>query len=167
MLLDDGGGPGLRAANGHDWRCVTDGVMGGVSDAVLVREEVAGRRALHLTGDVRLENNGGFVQMSLDLAARGALLDASHYAGLALTVRGNGQDYNIHLRSPDMARVWQSWRATFHAPAEWREVHLRFAEFTPYRTELPVDPARLSRIGLVAIGQAMRADLALARLAFV
>lgn len=167
MLLEDGGGPGLRAANGFDWRCVTDGVMGGVSQAALVRTVVEGRNALHLTGDVRLENNGGFAQMALDLAAPGEVLDASQHDALLLVVRGNGQEYNIHLRSPDMTRVWQSWRASFRAPESWETLRLPLAQFTPYRTDLAVNPARLSRIGLVAIGRAMRADLALARLELV
>lgn len=164
MILEDGGGPDLRAANGHVWRCVSDRVMGGVSAGQLVRHTVDGRQALHLTGAVSLENNGGFIQMALDLAAPGAVLDASRHDGLLLHLRGNGARYNIHLRSPDMERVWQSWRASFHAPAEWTELRLPFTAFTPHRTDLPVNPGRLSRLGLVAIGQAMEVDLALVRL---
>jgi len=44
---------------------------------------------------------------------------------------------------------------------------LPFAQFTPHRTDLPVNPARLTRLGLVAIGQVMQVDLALSRLALV
>ncbi|MFU8899257.1 MAG: CIA30 family protein [Roseinatronobacter sp.] len=164
MILDGGTGPGLRAANGQMWRCVSDNVMGGVSSAKLERAQIDGVSALHLTGDVRLENNGGFVQMSLDLAAPGAVLDASGFSGISLLVLGNDARYNIHLRSPDMTRVWQSWRAEFHAPASWTRLDIPFSSFHPHRTDLPVNPARLGRIGLVAIGREMRADLALARL---
>ena len=167
MILDDGGGPGLRAANGMDWACVTDRVMGGVSTGGLTRRSVNGRPALHLTGAVSLANNGGFVQMALDLAAPGNVLDASGFSGLLVTLRGNGESYNIHLRSPDMTRVWQSWRASITAPDHWTETRIAFADFAPHRTDLPVNPARLSRIGLVAIGREMQADLALARLELV
>jgi len=38
--------------------------------------------------------------------------------------------------------------------------------FEPHRLETPLDVTRLRRIGLVAIGRAFFADLAVARLAF-
>lgn len=164
MLLEDGAGPGLRAGNGHDWRCICDGVMGGVSTGKLERVTLDGVRTLHMTGDVSLQNNGGFVQMSLDLAEPGGMLDASGFSGLSLWVMGNNERYNIHLRSPDMTRVWQSWRAEFVVPETWTRLDIPFTRFHPHRTELPVNPARLARIGLVAIGREMRADLALSRL---
>lgn len=167
MILERGDGPGLLAANGRLWRFVSDQVMGGVSTGRLERCEMDGEAALHLTGAVRLENNGGFVQMALDLAAPGGVLDASRYAGLRLRVRGNHTPYNLHLRSADMSAVWQSWRASFTAVAEWQDVRLPFAAFVPHRTDLPVNPARLTRLGLVAIGREMEADLALSRLEFV
>jgi hypothetical protein len=167
MVLEDGGGPGLRAANGQHWRYVADTVMGGVSTGALSRGLHHGKPALHLTGAVSLENNGGFVQMALDLAPPGQVLDASRFAGLSLLLHGNDAPYNIHLRSPDMVRVWQSWRAQLHVPARWVHIFVPFSDFTPHRTDLPVQPARLSRIGLVAIGREMRVDLALARLEFV
>lgn len=166
MLLEDGAGPGLTAGNGQSWRCICDSVMGGVSTATLEREVLDGVSALRLCGDVSLQNNGGFVQMSLDLAPPGAALDASEYSGLSLFVRGNSERYNIHLRSPDMTRVWQSWRAEFRAPGEWTHLYIPFSSFHPHRTDMPMNPARLSRVGLVAIGREMRADLALARLEF-
>ncbi len=169
MILENGGGlsGSLRAENGFMWRCVTDTVMGGVSTGRVARTVIDNRPALRMTGDVSLRNNGGFVQMVLDLAANGAAFNASRFQGLSLLVRGNGAGYNIHLRSPDMDRVWQSWRFNFKAPQDWTELRVGFAEFQPYRTELPVSPSRLSRIGLVAIGKEMRADLALSRLELV
>lgn len=168
MILEDGEGPGgLRAANGQMWRCISDTVMGGVSTGRLARTFIEGRRAVRMTGDVSLRNNGGFVQMVLDLAVNGAVFDASRFQGLALHVRGNGAEYNIHLRSPDMTRVWQSWRYKFRAPSDWVELRIGFSEFQPHRTDLPMTPSRLSRIGLVAIGREMRADLAVSRMELV
>jgi len=167
MILEQGCGPGLLAANGQHWRCVSDQVMGGVSAGRLERCTLAGERALRLTGAVRLDNNGGFLQMALPLAEPGARLDASGYSGLRLRVRGNEMPYNLHLRSADMTAVWQSWRASFTADAAWQDIILPFAAFQPHRTDLPVNPARLTRLGLVAIGREMQADLALARLEFI
>ncbi|TVP73159.1 MAG: hypothetical protein EA339_04170 [Rhodobacteraceae bacterium] len=162
-ILEDGRGADLRAATGAEWRCVSDTVMGGVSSGQLRRTA----DALHLSGTVSLENNGGFVQMALPLAPRGQMLDATRFNALRLTVRGNDADYNLHLRSADMTAVWQSWRATFHAFPEWQEITLPFSQFTPHRTALAFDPSRLTRLGLVAIGQVMVVDLHLARLEFL
>ncbi len=167
MILEAGHGPGLRAGNGAHWRCVSDQVMGGVSAGQLQRVMLDGESALRLSGRVSLDNNGGFLQMALPLAAAGQVLDAGRYQGLRLRVRGNGLRYNLHLRSADMTAVWQSWRAAFRAPAIWTDIDLPFDAFVPHRTELPVNPARLTRLGLVAIGSEMMADLALARLELV
>jgi hypothetical protein len=43
---------------------------------------------------------------------------------------------------------------------------LPFETFVPYRLETSLDTTRLSRIGLVAIGRAFYADLAVSELAF-
>lgn len=162
-LIDD-----MSAAprTGTTWELVTDRVMGGVSDGALSRETVAGRRALRMTGEVRLENDGGFVQMALDLAPHGAGIDASRWIGLEIDVLGAGGRYNVHLRTEDVERSWQSYRAEFAAPADWTTHRLPFADFAPHRIEAALDLASLRRIGLVAIGRAFHADLALARLAF-
>jgi hypothetical protein len=113
-----------------------------------------------------LENNGGFVQMALDLAPGGGLLDASGWSGLALTVYGNAETYGCHLRTDAVQRPWQSYRQEFAAEPVWRTLHLHFADFRPHRLDAPFDPARLRRLGLVAIGRAFDADLALADLRF-
>ena len=108
----------------------------------------------------------GFIQAALDLAAADDTLDATGYAGLRLVVRGNGEVYGVHLRTPDNLRPWQSYRARFTAGPDWHAIELPFAAFVPYRLDAPLDTARLRRIGLVAIGRAFHADLAVAELAF-
>lgn len=153
-----------RSAVGSSWRLVTDGVMGGISDGRLTVDTVEGRSCLRLQGHVSLENNGGFVQMALDLAGQSPP-DASAYDGVLLDVHGNGETYNVHLRTIDLWLPWQSYRASFHAPAHWTTVRLPFASFTPYRTRIPLALPNLRRIGLVAIGREFDADLCLGRLA--
>lgn len=159
MLIDDFSTPGLVSALGTEWRGVSDRVMGGVSDASVSRIDAGGRTSLHLRGDVRLENNGGFIQAALNLAPGGGTLDASDYRGIRLVVRGNGERYSLHLRTPDNVRPWQSYRAEFTAGTDWQTVDLPFADFVPYRLEAPLDVTQLRRIGLVAIGRAFTADL--------
>ncbi len=165
-VIDDLSRPFPLTPLGTAWEAVTDAVMGGTSSVRLARAVVAGRPALHLTGTVRLDNNGGFVQMALDLAPGGAAVDASACAGIDLLVHGNGERYGLHLRTAGLDRPWQSYRHEFTASPGWRPLRLPFAGFRPHRTTLPFDPGRLRRIGIVAIGRAFLADLALAELRF-
>jgi Complex I intermediate-associated protein 30 (CIA30) len=165
-VIDDLSGDDLVATIGTRWQLVTDRVMGGVSDGTLVRESVSGRPALRMRGDVSLENNGGFVQMALDLAPDGGVVDASSWTGIELDVIGNDEDYGVHLRTDAVERPWQSYRQSFRAGAAWRSVQLAFADFVPHRIEVPLDVRRLRRIGLIAIGRAFTADLAVGGVRF-
>lgn len=163
LIIDDRRSDGLRASLGTDWRVMTDAVMGGVSNGRVDPDVVAGRPCLRLTGEVSLENSGGFVQASLDLDPSGPL-DAGGYRGIELDVYGNDESYNLHLRTADTRIVWQSYRAGFHAGPQWQTVRLAFANFQPYRIDQPLDLKTLRRLGLVAIGREMRADLCVARI---
>ena len=160
LVIDDFCRNDLISTLGTPWRGFSDQVMGGVSRETMALTEIDGRRCLRLTGDVRLENNGGFIQMALDLAIEGQPLDASSCAGVLLVARGNGESYGVHLRTPDCLRPWQSYRAGFVAAPEWREIRLPFERFEPYRLTESLDVRHLRRIGLVAIGRAFHADLA-------
>lgn len=147
------------------WRLVTDGVMGGVSTGEMRHEERQGRACVCLAGDVSTANNGGFIQIALDLGADLAAR-AVDYDGVALRVLGNGEAYNLHLRSSDLWLPWQSFRAGFVAAAEWSAVRLPFDGFEPYRTGSTLRPDRLKRIGVVAIGREFAADVCVTDLAF-
>ena len=164
MVIDDFADGGLVSALGTRWRGVSDQVMGGISRASMVRDVIEERSCLRLRGDVRLENDGGFIQAALDLAPSESTFDATDYAGLRLVVHGNDEAYSVHLRTPDCLRPWQSYRAQFTASRAWHDVELPFAAFAPYRLNADLDVGRLRRIGLVAIGRAFRADLAVAAL---
>jgi hypothetical protein len=146
------------------WRLVTDTVMGGVSQGTLHATEVDGRAAARMRGAVSTENNGGFIQIAMDLAPDGGAYDAGDFTGIVIAVWGNGESYGVHLRTTDMVRPQQSYRESFVASPRWNLVRLPFAQFVPHRIEAPLNIARLRRIGLVAIGRAFDADLSVARL---
>lgn len=165
-VIDDFSHPGLVSVLGTPWRGVSDQVMGGLSEASIVRERIDGHACLRLTGDVRTENNGGFIQATLSLAEDDSGVDASGFTGLRITVRGNGELYSLHLRTPDTARPWQSYRVRFETNKDWQTLDLAFSAFAPYRIDTPMDTSRLRRLGLVAIGREFSADLAISRLAF-
>lgn len=148
-----------------DWEYVADTVMGGVSRGTISHEQIDGRAATRLTGTVSLDNNGGFIQMAFDLDESRAL-DASAYAGITFDVFGNGQHYDLRLRTTALTRPWQSFRAQFAAPAQWTTIRMPFADLTAHRTEATFDTKALRRIGILAIGQEMQADISVSSIGF-
>ena len=141
-----------------NWRLVTDAVMGGVSSAKMTWRDIDAEPCVCIRGRVRTETNGGFVQLLTDLPAS-LSADYAGYIGLSIRLRGNGQTYSIHLKTTELAAPWQSYRQSFAAPIRWTEIRFPFADFKPHRTQLPLNLARLRRLGVVAIGRAFEAEL--------
>lgn len=130
------------------WLVINDGVMGGVSSAVM---QPTGRGTGAFTGYLSLENNGGFASTRTDVAHR----DLSDFSGLEIRVRGDGRTYQLRVRT-DQVFDGVSYRASFTAPAdEWTTVRLPFARFLPvYRGQVltsmpPLDPSQVRQIGLL------------------
>jgi hypothetical protein len=161
MIIDDFSRTEFISALNTTWRGVSDKVMGGVTEVSIARDVIDDQPFLRLTGDVSLENNGGFLQAALPLAPSKETFDASGFRGVRLLVRGNGEQYSVHLRTPDNRRSWQSYRSHFTAGPTWTTIDLPFLDFAPYRLKKSLDTSRLRRIGLVAIGRAFHADLAI------
>ncbi|MGB5520410.1 MAG: CIA30 family protein, partial [Gammaproteobacteria bacterium] len=93
-------------------------------------------------------------------------IDASMFDGLVLEVAGNGEHYNVHLRTSELWLPWQSYRSDFITRSQWREIRLPFSEFEPYKSKKRFNPGKLVRIGVVAIGRQFDADLCLGKIAF-
>ena len=147
------------------WEYVADTVMGGVSTGALREVSLDGRDAVQLVGDVSLANNGGFIQMAFDLND-GAAFDASAWSGIALEVQGRGTGYELRLRTDALTRPWQSFRTEITPQAEWQTLRLPWAGFQAHRTDAAFDATRLRRIGVLAIGAEMKADIAVASVGF-
>lgn len=148
------------------WEYVSDQVMGGVSRGQITYSAADGDPVCRLTGAVSLENNGGFVQMAFDLAEGGASVDASGWTGLELELRGNGEVYDLRLRTAQLTRPWQSFRTSFVAPQEWAVLHFPFDTFEPHRTDAPFDATALRRVGILGIGRRFTADVSVRSVAF-
>jgi hypothetical protein len=166
LLIDDFSSTDGISSLGPQWRMFTDRVMGGVSTADWAYETIDGRRCVRLRGNVSLANNGGFVQIALPLTEEGRPFDASAFEGVRLWAYGNGETYNIHLRSTDNRRPWQYYGAKFVANSSWRMVELPFSDFSPESLKAELKTDQLVRIAVVAIGEEFRADIAVARLEF-
>lgn len=145
-----------------DWEYVADTVMGGVSSGQIQPDGTA----MRLTGAVSLDNNGGFVQMAFDLSEGGGTFDASAFEGVEIEVRGNGEAYDLRLRTDELRRPWHSFRTEFTATSDWQTLRMPFSDFKPHRTDVTFDPARLRRIGVLAIGREFEADVSVRRVGF-
>jgi hypothetical protein len=167
MLIDDFSSSDGTAAIGTQWRGFTDRVMGGRSDMQVGYREHDGQPSLAMRGQVRLENNGGFIQARLPLSADGGDFDASDYSGVAVRVRGATGPYYLHLRTGHTWRPWQYYRAAIDLGPEWREVVIPFSDFEGRSIRRELDLSSLRTLGVVAYGEAFEADIEVARIEFV
>jgi hypothetical protein len=149
------------------WEFFADTVMGGLSTGQLSQESIAGRSATRLTGEVSLENNGGFVQMAFDINPDGSDFDGSTYHGIQVDVLGNDNVYDLRLRTSNLTRPWQSYRTSFNGTSDWSTVKLAFTDFIPHKTDVPFDARHLRRIGVLGIGRVFDADVAISSVRFL
>ena len=134
------------------WQVVNDGVMGGLSRSHISFDEGTAT----FEGTVSLENNGGFASVRTRLGPT----DLGDWDGIALRLGGDGQTYELRLRTDD---AWDgvAYRARFVAPdGEPRTVRVPFSTFRPTRRgrvpegAAPLDPSRIEQIGfLIGDGQ--------------
>jgi hypothetical protein len=165
LTIDDRSTGTIASNLGGKWRLFTDQVMGGVSSGSLQLDKYNGRDCLRMKGKVSTDNNGGFVQMALDLNASKPF-DATPYQGIELEVAGNNEEYNLHFRTSALWLPWQSYRSSFRASTKWSTVQIPFNQMKPYRTSRKFRKDSIKRIGLVAIGKNFEADLCLGSVKF-
>ena len=166
LLIDDFRADDGRSALGTAWQGFSDRVMGGLSEMQAGIRDGEGGPVMLLSGRVRLENNGGFIQVRLPLHPRGQAFDARPWKGVALRVRGRPGSYYVHLRSRDSRLPWQYYAATIELGTEWQDVRLPFTAFEGRSVRAPLDLASLRTIAVVAYGEAFEAEIEIARLAF-
>ncbi len=165
LIIDDRASGNLSSNLGTQWRLVTDQVMGGVSNGNLTLDSYKGRNCLRMSGDVSTDNNGGFVQIALDLT-KDKPFDASAYIGVELSVSGNNERYNVHFRTTDLWLPWQSYRFSFKATPEWQTIRISFADLETHRTTTKFHKDKLKRMGLVGIGRDFKAALCVESIKF-
>lgn len=162
MLVDDFSRAGVSAL-GTEWQGFTDRVMGGVSTMNAGYEQDGDDRVLRMTGEVSLENNGGFVQVRLPLADRGTF-DASGFTGIAVEVRGAPGHYYLHLRTATTRLPWQYYAAPLEAGSDWQRLEIPFAAFSGESTRRELDPARLATLAVVGGNHEFSADISVRRI---
>jgi hypothetical protein len=166
LLIDDFSQNNGMSQLDTRWVRITDTVMGGVSSADHRIGMIDGKQGIHMTGNVSLENNGGFVQVALPLDPEGNPVDLSQFKGVRLQVLGNGDSYFVHLRTSRTWLPWQYYQARFDAGDQWQTVELPFDRFIPENLNAKLNPEKLKRIAIVAAKKEYQADIAVARMEF-
>jgi hypothetical protein len=152
LMADD-----QKPVQDYSWTYLADTVMGGVSEGQADLQNRNGSTVLQLTGTVSTENRGGFIQV------RTALPDGLPPAaiGIRLRVRGNGQQYFVHLRTTSTRLPWQYYQAPFDTSANWQIVDIPLDRFKASGSILPdqVKPEAIRSLGIVAYGRDHLADV--------
>lgn len=164
LLLDDFSEN--ESAIDTQWEGFTDQVMGGISEQTVVRAREDDDYYIRMTGDVSLENNGGFIQIRLKLAGAFRVFDASDYKGIRLKIRGKGTGYYIFLRTSATILPWKFYKSKITMEEEWATVTLPWETFAggDYGSLGRFDPAKLKSVALVAYGEAFEAEVDLAEI---
>jgi len=130
------------------WNTVLDGVMGGLSTGRVTQPEPG---LLRFTGELSLENNGGFSQMRRAVA-EGALAGAE---GLVMEVKGDGRTYNFDIRQSNVRMMAGSYQQSFETKdGQWTEARLPLDGFTLYsfgrkvRRAPTLNPEKIESIGV-------------------
>ena len=146
----------------ENWEFISDQVMGGVS---LGRFEVLKEKRikfLRMTGNVSLENNGGFIQV------RKKVYPAieENIKGIKLITRGNQSDYFIHIRTKYTILPWQYYQLKFRVSNQWESKILNIDEFARSGSLLPkvINPKYIKSIALVAFGREHDVELDVAEI---
>lgn len=103
------------------WRSVNDGVMGGVSSGSMLQNG----NVLAFTGELSLENNGGFASVR-----RLAEQDLTGATGVRIEVRGDGREYQFRIRQSN-SFDGVAWRAMFSTKDEWQTIEISLDQFVP------------------------------------
>ncbi len=146
------------------WSYVSDQVMGGISQGQMAIKTEEGETFAHMTGQVSTENNGGFIQFRTSIA-KGTTATVT---GVVLKVRGNSQQYYIHLRSSGTLLPWQYYQGSFEVTEQWQTIKLPLSAFVPSGKWIrsQIKPSSIRSIGVVAFGRDHSADIQISEIGF-
>ena len=146
------------------WQFFTDQVMGGVSNGNLEFIHSNDISYARMFGNVSTANNGGFIQFRSTL---GTPLN-ENIKGIKLKVRGNNQQYFVHLRTTGSLLPWQYYSSGFDASDKWNEIKMPFDDFKKSSTFMrsKVNSSNIRTVGIVAYGRNHKAELEVSEISF-
>lgn len=148
-------------AGNAKWCFVTDKVMGGLSEGSLEVKKEGNDYFYRMTGELSLENNGGFIQFRTKIKNHPK---NKSFKGVRLRVRGNNHEYAVHVRTKYLLLPWQYYNSTFKVTNEWTTIELPFQSFKKSNFYQPTSVVSqdIKTIGIVAIGKKFKAQIDLA-----
>jgi hypothetical protein len=144
--------------NSKRWCFVSDKVMGGVSEGTF-ETVIEGEDAhYNMQGNVSTKNNGGFLQFRTKINNHP---DGKLYKGIRIQVRGNNEEYALHIRTKYLFLPWQYYQSNFIATEEWQVIELPLKDFKKSNFYQPSDVSSIDiqTIGVVAIGRNFQANI--------
>jgi len=135
--------------SGYNWRVINDGVMGGLSRGQAKLTE----NSLFYTGDISLENNGGFSSLKAPFVRT----DLSAFKTVVLRYRHSG--HQLGLTFEWHPRFWRTYHKQIleTTKGEWQTVRFDLNKIPQFRLTGPTgrvmqekDLKRIIRIGFIA-----------------
>lgn len=159
LLIDD-----FEGQTDIRWHFFADTVMGGISTGNVSFLRDNGIKYARMSGRVSTANNGGFIQMRTELSSS----PPNDITGVRLIVRGNEQEYFVHLRTRGTILPWQYYQAGFLVTRTWTEIKLPLATFRASGRMLRRVPQAqsLTSIGVVAFGRDHDAEVDVSKIGF-
>ncbi len=130
------------------WRTVLDGVMGGLSTGKITQVDPG---LLRFTGELSLENNGGFSQTQTTVPVG----TFAGQRGVEVRLRGDGRRYQFDVRSANVRMMAGSYQVLFDTkPDTWMVLELPFDDFKlhsfgqPVRNAAELRPETVESVGI-------------------
>lgn len=135
---------------------VNDGVMGGVSSSKIEIDDIGN---LVFTGEVSLENNGGFASFRMVNQS----INFGNKRTIELKVKGDGSDYKLNLSSAEYPYA-PGWVNRFSTSGEWQIIRLNLDDFIRsmggFRGIPELDLSNIRIVGIL-IGDKQKGDFKL------
>ena len=165
--------------NVKDWKYFSDQVMGGVSEGQVSLEQDGEKVFIRLSGNVRTDNNGGFIQLrtSTSLSNKPLMFNLLHNSkkegkklkGIRLKVKGNGEKYHIFIQTTIFYRLPTGYKiATFDTSPNWETVEIPFNNFKKLKDNIDsnINAKDIKTFGIVAYGRDVKSDLSVSSIEF-
>lgn len=135
---------------------VNDGVMGGVSSSKIEIDDIGN---IVFTGEVSLENNGGFASFRMVNQS----INFGDKETIELKVKGDGNDYKLNLSSAEYPYA-PGWVNRFSTNGEWQIIRLNLDDFIRsmggFRGIPELDLSNIRIVGIL-IGDKQKGDFKL------
>ena len=111
--------------SGKDWMIINDGVMGGLSVSTAVLEN----NKIVFSGNISLENNGGFASLRSPFG----VYDISNFKSVKIRYKSYGRTFSLMLEKSRYFYL-PFFRHDFKSESDdWKEEEIKLSKFKEYR----------------------------------